>query len=255
MRQNSKRRYVKAPQCGAAGLAGKRRASGQTSAGFWTFLHGGVLQCAIPCLLLLGLCSCIGVSADISVRANGSGKIFLEYRVSQMAESLGRLDGNERWQTVPLGRPDFERTLDRIPGMRLTSFSTKNQGNDIINRVGMEFKTIDALLAFLDYSGTCASFKQENGGNRLFLELVSGGAANVDGDLLALLREVSGGYQVRISFTAPGGALLALATGAENKPYNGTAARLVPQGKKVSLSIETGELLSLPEGLGVEITW
>ena len=255
MRQNSKRPYLKALQYGAAGLAGKRRASGQTAAGFWVFLRAGLLQCAIPCVLLLGLCSCIGVSADISVRANGSGKILLEYRVSQMAESLGRLDGNESWQTVPLGRPDFERTLDRIPGMRLVSFSTKNRGKDIINRAEMEFKTIDALLAFLDHSGTSVSFKQENGGNRLFLELLSGGAANVDGDLLALLREVSGGYQVRISFTAPGGALLALATVAENKPYNGTAARLVPQGKKVSLSIDTGELLSMPEGLGMEITW
>jgi hypothetical protein len=73
-------------------------------------------------LLLASLCSCIGVKADITINADGSGKLALEYRVSNMVEALGKLDGNERWQTVPLGRADFERTLARLPKLRLSSF-------------------------------------------------------------------------------------------------------------------------------------
>ena len=48
------------------------------------------------CLAAIGLNSCLGASADITIRSDGSGRIALEYRVSQMLESLGRLDGNER---------------------------------------------------------------------------------------------------------------------------------------------------------------
>ncbi|GHT76702.1 hypothetical protein FACS1894124_8630 [Spirochaetia bacterium] len=69
--------------------------------------------------------SCIGMSADITIRRNGSGVLALEYRMSRELESLGKLDGNERWLPIPVGKADFERTTDRIPGLALKSFSSK----------------------------------------------------------------------------------------------------------------------------------
>jgi hypothetical protein len=205
--------------------------------------------------LLLTLNSCIGVSADISVRADGSGKIVLEYRVSHMAESLGRLDGNERWHTVPVGRADFERSLERLPGLRLISFSEKNNRTDIINTAELEFKTIDALLAFLDGGGTYTAFSRESGKNRLRLVLLEGQGSALDKDLLALLREVSAAYTISISLAFSGAAALVPTDGDGKAIDTPPAARLIQKGKKVSLSIGTGDLISLPGGLGMEIEW
>jgi hypothetical protein len=209
-------------------------------------------QAAFFVLLVLVLNSCIGVSADISIREDGSGKIVLEYRVSPMLEALGKLDGNERWQTIPAGRADFERTLARLPDLRLVSFSSKNEsGGDVVNRAELEFKNIESLPAFLDGRGNRAAFIRENGKNRLSLTLLDAArdGAAADPDLLSLLREVSRGYELRLSLNAPKTASLAMT------PNDIPAARLVSPGKKVSLSIETGELLSLPGGMGVELVW
>lgn len=208
------------------------------------------------CLLFMVLSSCIGVSADISVREDGSGRISLEYRVSRMVEALGRLDGNERWQTIPVGRADFERTLARLPDMRLISFSTRegtangaaNRG-DIINKAELEFKNINALLAFLDASGEHASFVRENGTNRMAFTLLEAWDAAADEELLTLVRELSRGYELRLSLSVTGTASLQLT------PEAVPAVQLVSPGKKVSLAIGMGELLSLPGGLGVEFTW
>ena len=101
-------------------------------------------------LILITLNSCIGISADIIMRKDGSGKIALEYRFSRMAEVLGRLDGNENWQIIPAGRPDMERTVARIPGMKLASFSSTEGEKEIVNKAELEFKDTEALLAFLD---------------------------------------------------------------------------------------------------------
>jgi hypothetical protein len=202
-------------------------------------------------LLVLVLNSCIGVSADISIREDGSGKIVLEYRVSPMLEALGRLDGNERWQTIPAGRADFERTLARLPDLRLVSFSSKNEsGGDVVNRAELEFKNIESLPAFLDGRGNRAAFIRENGKNRLSLTLLDATrSAAADAELLGLVREVCRGYELRLSLSAPKTASLVMT------PNDIPAAKIVSPGKKVSLSIETGELLSLPGGLGVELIW
>ena len=209
------------------------------------------------CLLFPVLASCIGVSADITISAEGSGRIALEYRVSRMVEALGRLDGNERWQTVPVGRADFERSLARLPDMRLVSFSTREQaaggaanGGDIINKAELEFKNIETLLAFLDASGEHASFVRQNGTNRLtFTLLEARDPATADADLLALVRELSLGYELHLSLSVAGTASLTL------KPETVPQARLVSPGKKVSFGIPTGELLSLPGGLELEFAW
>jgi len=72
------------------------------------------LWIVLPFLLLL-FNSCIGLSLDIQMRRNGSGRLLMEYRVSRMAEAIGRLDGNENWPIIPNGRADFERTLRGFP--------------------------------------------------------------------------------------------------------------------------------------------
>jgi hypothetical protein len=209
------------------------------------------------------LASCIGVSADITVQADGSGKIALEYRVSRMAEALGRLDGNERWQTVPVGRADFERSLARLPGMRLVSFSSTEEaaadgrGADIVTRAGLEFQNIESLLAFLDPARRRASFVREGGVNRLRIILLDPPeySRNEAAELLELVRQVSSGYELNLNFSAAGNASLVLTGGGGEKIGIPAQAKVVSSGKQVSLSIGAGELLGLERGLGAEFSW
>ncbi|MDR0289373.1 MAG: hypothetical protein LBI06_00370, partial [Treponema sp.] len=124
-------------------------------------------------IAVLALCSCLGVQADISIRADGSGRIALEYRVSQMLESIGRLDGNERWPAVPVGRADFERSIARIPGLRLVSFRTSDvkSTGDLVTKAELQFKDIATLVAFLDSTGKRASYSGNQTSNVLRLTL------------------------------------------------------------------------------------
>jgi len=206
------------------------------------------------CLSAVVLNSCLGVSAGITIKADGSGKIALMYRVSQALESLGRLDGNENRPAVPVGRADFERSVARIPGLRLSKYVSKDVrnstgGSDLVTKVTLDFKDTAALLAFLDSTDSRASLVQEGTGSLLRLTLFepSGGITNPD--LLALLREVSGGYDFNISFTLPKNANIKMT------PETVPAAKLETGGKKVSFSIGMGELLSLKEGLALEIRY
>jgi hypothetical protein len=200
--------------------------------------------------------SCLGASADISIRADGSGRINLEYRVSQMLESLGRLDGNERWPSIPVGRADIERTVARIPGLRLISWASKETpsangvlgGKDLLTKVSLEFKNTDALLAFWGKASSGASLTQRNGKNVLRLALLDTSTDGINDDLLSLLKEISAGYEILLSLNAPKNTNLSVSPSV-------TTARISTKGKKVSLAIDMENLLDLKDGLAVEISW
>jgi hypothetical protein len=198
--------------------------------------------------------SCLDVSADITIKADGSGKIALEYRVSQELESLGRLDGNEGKPAVPVSKTDFERTVARIPGLRLSGYVSKDVrgasgGSELVTKAALDFKDLSALPAFLDSTGSRAALVQDGAGSLLRLTLLEPSEGITNSDLLSLLRTISEGYDFSISFTLPKDASLVTI------PSPVPAAKLVTNVKKVSFSIGMGELLSLKEGLALEIRY
>ena len=211
-------------------------------------------------VFILTLNSCFGVSADITMRRDGSGRIAMEYRFSRMAEVLGRLDGNERWPIIPVGRADFERTIARIPDMRLVSFSSREEASpngadkDIVNKVELEFGNIEALLTFLDPSGKRAVLSREGEKNRLSVNLNESVSSEVNADLLDLLSQVCAGYELKLSFSAEGDSALTLSDSTGNA-IQPPGSQIVPSGKKVSLEMGTGEVLSLRQGLTANFLW
>lgn len=207
----------------------------------------------LACAAVLALCNCIGITADISIRANGSGRIALEYQVSQMLESMGRLDGNERWPAVPAGKADFERSLARIPGLRLVSHKVKDVpnaagGRDLVTRAVLEFSDSSALLAFLDSSGSRASIAEENGKKKLRLELRNPSAALGNADLKNLLREISAGYGLNISVSVPAGADISIQPAVPS-------AKTATQKKKVSFSVSMADFLEYSEDVILEVVY
>ena len=214
---------------------------------------GGKLLIVLPFLFLLN--SCVGLSMEIQMRRNGSGRLVLEYRVSRMAESLGRLDGNENWPIIPVGRADFERTLARIPGMRLVSFSSSEGAQDVVTNITLEYDNTEALLKFLDPSGTRASLSTENQSSRLDIILNEPVSSDYDEDLLKLARQVSAGYGLSISFSAEGNSTLSFTDGEGTAAQSPAAAQTVTSGRKTSLSIGIIDILDIGEGLGVSFRW
>ena len=206
-------------------------------------------------IIFLTMSSCVGISADITMRQDGSGRIALQYRFSRMAEALGRLDGNERWPIIPTGRADIERTLARIPGMRLVSFSVREDDRDIINHVELEFNNIETLLTFLDPSGRRASLNREGGSNRLSVTIMDGTTAPIDTNLLDLMRELSVGYSFNLSFSADGNSTLTLLDGSGNAIQAPAGTRIVSSGSRVSIEMGTGAVLEQEHGLTVVLTW
>jgi hypothetical protein len=220
--------------------------------------------CVLPFLALLLFCSCIGVSADITLRSDGSGKLALEYRVSRMAQSLGRMDGNEMWPTVPVGRADFERSLSRLPGMKIVSFAAseapspagENMGKDLVTRVVLEFADTETLLAFLDPTGKHSSLSQKDGKNSLSLTLLDKPSSPLDSDILELLHNVSSGYEIKLSLDAGKGsrekAGILLSDGNGN-PIN--AGDALMRGDTVSFSMKTADMLSMESGVCLDFEW
>jgi hypothetical protein len=205
-------------------------------------------------ILLVFFSSCIGISSDISIRQDGSGTIKLEYRVSRSIESLGKLDGNERWPPVPVGRADFERAVARIQGMRLRSFSTKTTEQDMVYRMTLEFSQTAALLQFLDATGG-ATLVHEQGKNRLSFTLSEGQALSSDSELTALIMEAAGTYTVNLGFSLPKAAeLIFLGDGGRPLPAP-LAGNASVSGGKVNYTVGLGPLLTIAGPLIMEICW
>jgi len=205
--------------------------------------------------LVLILNSCLGITTDINMRKDGSGRIAMEYRISRMADTVGRLDGNEGQPIIPIGRNDWERTIARIPDIKLVSFSSKEKGQDTVVKATLEFNKIEALMKFLDPSGKYASISRENGVNKLHIILHNVASSQLNPDLLELMKQVSNGYSFKINVNAAKSSVISFTDGAGKEITPPQKAQVVSSGKKASLSIETAEILSSKDGLGVIIRW
>ncbi|MDR2303457.1 MAG: hypothetical protein LBE10_02580 [Treponema sp.] len=205
--------------------------------------------------LSLFLVSCIGVKAGISIDSGGKGRMSLEYRILREFEALGRLDGNEAWPIIPAGKADLERSLERLPGMKLRAFSQKDEGNDTLIHAEMEFSSVENLLPFLDAWGERALYRSENGKKRLFLCLNPGGKL-YDPQLIAIFNRFSGAYVWELSLTAPATVSLAAKDGKGNPLAElPGGVKLEENGKTARFSIAPATILSEENGLTLDFSW
>jgi len=211
--------------------------------------HNRSLLLLLPLLFIFN--SCIGLSMDIQMRANGSGRINAQYRISNMAETIGRLDGNENWPIIPAGRADFERSVARIDGMRLVSFSSKEGPQEVVYNAALEFENTGALVKFLDPLGTRTSFNP----GRFDIIIKEADQTETDLSLLDLARQLFTGYNFAVSFSADGNSSMTITDSAGREIASLPDAQIIKSGRKVSLSIGMAELYSLTSGLGVGFRW
>jgi hypothetical protein len=196
----------------------------------------------IALLLVISiLYGCIGVNAHVVIKADGSGTMVLEYTVGKSVESLGRQDGNASQPPIAIAKRDFQRTVSRIPGLKLQSFKTKTTARDVITTVRLAFKNREAFINFFNAQGSRAYFTENNQLNLLFTE----GINPIDPELYEALRTVSDGYTVTMSFSLPASATLRLVRGADTP-------ETVTTGTNVSFTLPLLDMLS---GVQAELTW
>jgi len=214
--------------------------------------HKEITAVILPLLLIL-LNSCLGVSMNVILNKDGTGTIMLSYQVSRALDTLGKLDGNENWNTVPVGKADFERTIERLPGMKLLSFASREDEKNTIIDVKMEFSSPGSLLAFLDASGRNSVFQGDGNSGSLTLNLAdSNGIKNPS--LIKLIADISGNYNVQMGMTFHNqGNLLLLDDSGNAAAISGVDIQ--SQGKTVSFSIPTSEILSSQKGIIAEFRW
>jgi len=213
----------------------------------------------VICYLLFAVSSCVGVSVDISLNQNGSGNAALEYQISKALDALGRLDGNERWNTIPVGRADFERTMDRLPGMKLTSFSSKEDRNNLIINAKMEFEDLKSLMSFIDASGLRSSFSGDTHSGRIFMTLndarPKSNAALENLALENLIAEISKSYSVKMAMSLPGEGSVKITDNRGFSLDKIPGSVIISPGKKVSFSLPLYSVLSATDGINVEFLW
>jgi len=196
---------------------------------------------AFSALIIVSLSSCIGVNSNVSIRQNGSGTIQLEYRLSRMFEALGNLDGNEKQLPLPVGRTDFERTVNRVPGLALTAYSTSQDEKDLLVKAELSFTSLDALAGFLDAAGQSVRLVSDGGNRTMGLVLVRG-IKNVDADLESLVRTVFAGYTIDMRFNFPSTPTVSTVGNIGQAAVTGTSARYTSPVTDLVLSSEPVEL-------------
>lgn len=162
-------------------------------------------SCRLALALLIAsaaLASCVGISADTEIRADGSGTVAFEYRVSRLVESMGKLEGTDRWLPLPFEEDEFERSVLGTPGLTLSDFSAKADETDRTVRASVSFSNLNALVLFLNATGRAATLVEVGGRRTLSLRVAEGGGP-LDPDLKRMTDAVFSGYAVSLRFRLP----------------------------------------------------
>ncbi|MDR2542931.1 MAG: hypothetical protein LBC80_05735 [Treponema sp.] len=210
-------------------------------------------------LVVLIFNSCIGLAINIQMNNDGSGRLTLEYRVSRILMNIGGLDGNQRWPVIPVGRADWDRTIERINGARINSFSTKEVGLDTVITVVINYDTPQTLLEMLEPLGDKASITTDNAQWQLLYILEKGAfdaeQTGIEPDLMELAQTMFSDYDLSISFSAPGNSTMAITDGDGNEITPPDFAGIISSGRTTSMKMRIMDVIGMSDGIGVLFRW
>jgi len=216
---------------------------------FWHRVHRTAFFCCTALVSLFFL-SCIGVASRVTINQDGSGVIQMEYRIARGLETIGALDGNEKWLPVPAGRADLERTAARVQGLSLVSYTSRQAGNDTIHTAEFSFTTVQALSAFFDSTGR--QFLADFQGKRVTLSFPE--QKGPDPEFQGLLTSALEGYSFSLSLTVPGKAQF-LWLDKEGKAMQNYRGNCVAGNNTVEYTVPMTQLVFLDASQKMEVRW
>lgn len=201
---------------------------------------------AVACFLAVLLTSCVGIDAKIKVEDSGAGDLIAEYRLSDELLSFGQLDENKRQLPLPLSKTDIEDSLGKDNGLSLKSWSSSKSGKDTVIKMDIAFKSLDALVAYLDPQGALARYTNTGGVNSLYFGLGSD-YQPLDAETEQLASQAFAPYTFKLSIEAP------KAIKTANSSNAVIAARI--EGKTASFSGAMKDIVTTEKAPLLDVSW
>jgi hypothetical protein len=206
-----------------------------------------------PLAIALTLLSCFGMESSISINNDGSGTARLVYRMSESLQNMGRQSSSGS-----MGNTDeesFQKSLDRIGGLKLLSWSESKEGKDSLVAMQIRFDTLEALAAFMS-GGTMGSGEEEDdkkkeeeerpqmmtAGDRSLTMNFGQAGGNINGLTLLFIKPQLNGYFCDFSFSLPANGTISIYD-AKGKSTSFPADWQVTNGRNASISVPMGSLM------------
>jgi len=212
----------------------------------------------LPALILLVFNSCIGLSMDIQMNRDGSGRLVMEYRISSILENLGTFDGNRSTPAIPLSAEDWAKTIERNPGIKLVSLSSRETAQDTVINVTLDFNNEEALKKLLDPASSMVSINRNGNSGTMDIIILNDQIYNgslYDDSMVNLMKMIFSGYNFSVSFSGPGNTTLTILDSKGNSKQAPVSSAAVLTGRRVSFSIAIMEILNITDGLGLRFNW
>jgi hypothetical protein len=214
---------------------------------------GILLPLVFAVCLLFG--ACFGIKSDIVIRSNGSGTIALEYRVSEYFSTLGAQGGNETSPPLPLSEEDFKNAADTIDGLKLTGYSNKKDGEDILYRITLEFENFGALVALMNGPQTGYFDYTEKNDKHILTVVYAPDLMGDDNNMSELLPVIFESYTYNFKMDFPSKCDVRFFNGGAQKIEKFPVGTTKIEARSFEFSSPMSDIVSLNESAGIEITW
>ncbi|HBK59148.1 MAG TPA: hypothetical protein DDZ37_07390 [Spirochaetaceae bacterium] len=199
---------------------------------------------AIVCAL--SLTSCIGIDASGKIDAKGAGTLSIEYQISKDFVQLGALESTPQLP-LPLSREDIERGLRGMQGVTLTSYSQREQGDNVLVSFSLAFESTSDLVKYLDPSGKLAQYQQQNG--RSYVKISFGDAiSSLDPQMQTEITETLKPYHFRFALETP-------QTAPQISVDYGDFFHVISSGKKTTLECSMADIITSAQAPEINISW
>lgn len=129
------------------------------------------------CLCAALSCSCIGVDSRLTIKADGSGTLSLEYRIPRTLADLGRTPDPSGPVPLPVEKADFRRAIAGSPGVRLARYSRRADEERVVIRAELAFERLEDLAGVPGLRDAGLSLVERDGAWTL-TEVVAGAPAS-----------------------------------------------------------------------------
>lgn len=153
--------------------------------------------------IMLLLTSCVGIDTKVKISREGSGNVTAVYRLSEELVAFGELEANKAMLPVPLTKQEVEDSLKGVPGLSLTSWSSKKDGTDLVIKTVIAFDSLDSLMYYLDPQGRLAKHSTTADGNSIAFT-VGDSIPSLDPDMKKIAQEAFAPYSFKFAIELPG---------------------------------------------------
>ena len=206
----------------------------------------------LPIVLVLLLSSCLGIGVQTVFNADGSGRMTVEFRVSQMLLQMGE---EETGVDIPLSKDDLMAEYQDVDGVAIVEVTQKDTEEDRIITAVIDFDDFNALSSDGKFMGEGATL--EIGDDRTVLRMLvgdmgGGSGGEVDGEaeqpemddaMKSMVQSFMEGYELVYRIVAP------------RKITSHSDGELLSDGRTVVFTMAMGDLIMVEEPFYLKVVW